>query len=415
LKTGQKNRQFNNNHFFETSSFIEEACGVVLFLYLISLFMFSYIEGLNIISNGLAGLFVFLVIINILAKRRKIVITKFIFEYLLFIFACQISFFIAVDKQLVLTKVLTLIQLFVIAFALINYLNSFFKIERFFGYYTIASFIASIYILLEADLANPDRIGENLGNVNTIGIIIAVSIVFCLYFIIEKRNILVLPVLLINTTVVALTGSRMAFIFIAVAVFVLFIQYYRNLKRNKVALIAATAIIAAFLIYLVFNVPILYSVIGKRIQNLVSFTMGESVRENSVYIRWDMLQKGVGWFFQKPLFGYGIDNFRVLYGSIEGGLETYSHNNIVELLVGIGLVGTTIFYYMLCSALHKLVCVRIHKFKGLQFSMIAILAAYLVASAGSVYYYSKLFTILLTVSVILFVQYNTMEYKIYGK
>ena len=48
-------------------------------------------------------------------------------------------------------------------------------------------------------------------------------------------------------------------------------------------------------------------------------------------------------FWQKPILGHGIDSFRTLYGML-GGMETYSHNNFIEMLVSGGVVGFIIYY-----------------------------------------------------------------------
>ncbi|PHS36976.1 MAG: hypothetical protein COB07_11660 [Sulfurovum sp.] len=47
----------------------------------------------------------------------------------------------------------------------------------------------------------------------------------------------------------------------------------------------------------------------------------------------------LGWdyFTSTPLFGHGLNNFRLV-------ARTYSHNNYIELLFGVGLIGATIFY-----------------------------------------------------------------------
>ena len=75
---------------------------------------------------------------------------------------------------------------------------------------------------------------------------------------------------------------------------------------------------------------------------------GLGTPESSFNKRQDYDRKGFQ-FFPKNLFlGYGINNFRNLYD-----INTYAHNNFIELLVGIGLVGFTVYYiayaYVLCK------------------------------------------------------------------
>ena len=43
------------------------------------------------------------------------------------------------------------------------------------------------------------------------------------------------------------------------------------------------------------------------------------------------------------MLGYGLDNFRIINLHATGHL-TYSHNNFIEILVGVGAIGFLIYY-----------------------------------------------------------------------
>lgn len=66
---------------------------------------------------------------------------------------------------------------------------------------------------------------------------------------------------------------------------------------------------------------------------------GVAVREKSLYIREDMLMAALRLWEASPVFGHGVDSFRLLapYG-------TYSHNNYAEILATLGLIGLLLFY-----------------------------------------------------------------------
>ncbi len=74
--------------------------------------------------------------------------------------------------------------------------------------------------------------------------------------------------------------------------------------------------------------------IGQRLLNMVLELLGGNT-DGSTSVRMGMLKCGLSMFSQKPIFGWGLGAFTDL-----GGFETYSHNNYVELLVAVGLVGT---------------------------------------------------------------------------
>ena len=68
---------------------------IVLFLYIMSLYLFVYVEELNIISNVIGALFVLLVAVKMLAENRKWRFNSFLLIYLFFVIICIISYFYA--------------------------------------------------------------------------------------------------------------------------------------------------------------------------------------------------------------------------------------------------------------------------------------------------------------------------------
>jgi len=59
----------------------------------------------------------------------------------------------------------------------------------------------------------------------------------------------------------------------------------------------------------------------------------------SASMRKQMIEDGVEMWKEYPLLGIGLDQYRVI--SVYG---TYSHNNYVELLVNLGLIGLLLYY-----------------------------------------------------------------------
>ena len=49
-------------------------------------------------------------------------------------------------------------------------------------------------------------------------------------------------------------------------------------------------------------------------------------------------------FYQKPICGWGVDNFRYYMGSITLRWKTYSHCNFTELLANVGIIGFILYY-----------------------------------------------------------------------
>ena len=111
-------------------------------------------------------------------------------------------------------------------------------------------------------------------------------------------------------------------------------------KRLRTFLIACVAAVIFFVV--VIKVDVLYNILGYRLVEMIKGFLGEG-GDNSFDVRANMIKLGWNWFLDKPILGYGLRNFTVLYQEITGW-ETYSHNNFIEILVGLGLTGFVVYY-----------------------------------------------------------------------
>ena len=367
-----------------------------MFLYIISLYLLTYRVGLNLISNGLAAILIALIWINIIVKRIKIVFNKFLFFHGLFIIICSISVFYAFNQGISFTKVKTLVQIYVVMISLINYVDTFEKLYKLMKYFAYSGVIASVYILLNADFTNITRFGSELGNVNAVGMILGISSVFSFYFILEEKEYQFSPMLLANSIVILLTGSRKSLMFLIFTLLVLLFSKRDKRIRSKVKFFLLGAVLLSIAVYVIYNVPIFYQIIGRRMDNLLDFAFGEGTTERSMNIRFMMIQLGWDWFKERPITGYGINNYRLLLGQ-EIGWITYSHNNIIELLVGIGIIGAIVYYLEQIIVMKGLLKASKFAYRSLMYSFIAIIFGYIFMSVGLVYYDSKHISIILAV------------------
>src|SRR5699024_210938 len=104
--------------------------------------------------------------------------------------------------------------------------------------------------------------------------------------------------------------------------------------------------------YISLNNPLLYNVLGSRIEGLFARFTGEGKVEGSTSRRMHMINSGLNFFKEERLFRHGIDSCRQLTRNYVGDYR-YSHNNYVELLVSVGVFGTVIYYFGLLSVLKK--------------------------------------------------------------
>ncbi len=378
----------------------------VLFSYIMSLYFFTFLPGLNNISNAIAAIFIFLVALQILAEKKTIIFNSFLILYLLFITVCLISYFYAVNQQIALTMIISLSLYFVFIFFFTNYLDDYKKIVNVLHYFIVAGVSASIYLLINSEFSNIQRIGELLGNINAVGMMLDIPSLFCVYFILFEKKYWYLPATLICIGVVLATGSRGA---IGMLIFGILLLLYFNTQGNikgRLKGVVLGAIILVLSYFLLFEIPFFYQIAGSRIENILKFIHSEKINEGSIVIRSFMIKFGLDIFKENPIIGYGINNYRVFLGK-EIGWMTYAHNNYIELLVGIGIIGTTIYYSMHISLLSSLF--RLKDKSGLKFLFLSFLLPIFVIDFASVNYYDKhIFIVLALCSA--FLKINKLAY-----
>ena len=217
---------------------------------------------------------------------------------------------------------------------------------------SIALVACGLYVrsAVDPDTFRVSRIGqsmEGLWNSNGISLTMCMGAMISFYFFdTTKRKILKLVNFLFFVFFVYLIlycGSRSGLLVLLISILSYLILKAKGFRRVWVIIAGIIAIAALY--YLIMNYEPLYLVIGNRVENAINGVIGKGTSEDSFNIRHNMIVNGFRWFLRRPVFGYGLDNFRVLYYQNYGKMA-YGHNNFIELLVDGGLVGIGIYYSM---------------------------------------------------------------------
>ena len=149
------------------------------------------------------------------------------------------------------------------------------------------------------------------------------------------------------------------------------------------------------------NVPSLYNVVGIRLeQTLLQIEGGNDVKvESSMFVRYGLITYGLEWFKQRPILGYGANNFRVMSDQTYEflGMNFYAHNNYIELLVGVGIIGLLIYYWGYIVIISK--SIRIWNFYTKLALTLIIISLFI--DIANVSYYSILSQFVLCIAFIL--------------
>lgn len=368
------------------------------FMYILSLYLFNGITGKTIYSNILALVLMVFIWMKFIITKRNLVINKLLIFQGIFIVICTFSYFIAIEPELVLSKNITLGLIFLLMLSLVNYVDSYEKLRKFIMAFIYSGLIVSMDILINSNFSELTRFGEEYGNVNAVGTGIAISAILCFYIILHEKKYHYSLFFAIMTITIFLTGSRKSIMFVVITMISTLYLKARVSYKDKIKFLVISIVAIGALYYLLFKVPIFYEIIGKRMSSMLSFVSGEGTIEGSINERALMIKYGFDMFKEKPLIGYGIDNYRILFGRAFGNW-TYAHNNYIELMVGTGILGLFAYYLTHIIVLKDLFYgVNKSKYKTLYYVFISIIISYVLLSVSLIYYYSKHFSILIALA-----------------
>ncbi len=227
---------------------------------------------------------------------------------------------------------------------------------------------------------------------NALGLCAAFGACIAIYFIKMKTETLFFKFFfLINVMIVVLSASRKAFLCILIPLLFVFVLNNREHFFAILWKIIAAIVLIALAYIAVIKVPFLYNTVGHRMESMIAALFGNSQNaDSSASTRMRLIAWGIEWFNQAPWFGHGIDNYRAILVRYHPDYPTsyYAHNNYIELLVDVGIVGTFIYYWNYLSIFAK--CIKKRKslsygellFTGMLFSL-------MINEYGLVSYYDK--------------------------
>jgi len=185
------------------------------------------------------------------------------------------------------------------------------------------------------------RLSGTMGKSNTFGIYaiiigwMALQIFFSTKHYSRFLAISIVPVVLL---VALYAGSRKAMLAIPLSMLALWLFYFR-IQMARTALKKYVLFIVALIIICVSSIWILRAPFGDRILMMVDGRVDVSFIE-----RTDMLKAGVRMWLDYPMFGAGLDQFRVATGKYGAGYGEYSHSTVIEILACMGIIGFVLYF-----------------------------------------------------------------------
>lgn len=325
------------------SSLIIKCLSAITILYIVSLLTVTSHDTLYIINRILFFALVAIFIVVVLLNRVTIKLEGIIFSTIPILIMIILSNIWAADTDVSLNRTIGIF--FYYLGAIIIYLlvyNKILSINKIFQALLLSVIILSITASYEYYFLGFSRGAGLAENPNNFGL----SVVFLCPLIwgidkLQPKGSKIVRWLIIVALANAIVVSGGRKVLIASILILLF--FYLNNGSAKLTVSKYIRIVSLFfmtlllILLLILNTDGLDHLTGKL--NAVDRLF--DTEDASVSIRKSMIETSFELFKEKPLVGYGIDNF-----SVVSPFGTYSHNNYTEVLVSVGVIGFIFYYFM---------------------------------------------------------------------
>lgn len=303
------------------------------------------------------------------------------------------------------------VQILFFAIFLTNRIKTHEEIIRYLKITVWASVYSAIVLLIKTPLSDfgSERIGEAIGvNPNFFGVRIAIACVISLYlFLKNKKNFLYALFSIGFLLLVIFTASRRSLFFIlfSVCLYVFIKNLFASKEKNapkKFLNILFAIFLLLCVYYLIMNIPFLYDTIGYRIDIGIE-NIGTDVGDGSIEERAYYEKTAIELFWKSPAIGVGLNGFAGYLSKIGYRHVAYSHNNYLELLCTLGLIGFTIFYSMMVYLIIKLFRLALVSKNDLSAFLLSILIAINFIGMWNVFYHNEFIYLPIVFSYILII------------
>lgn len=288
----------------------------------------------------------------------------------------------------------------VLTFCLLNTVDSLRKVEQCMLTYVVASVVMGVLLVITGQIRMDlsARLGEEItGNANSFAALLMVAAMYAGWFAVYRTGwlrVFCLASLVLLYFMMGLSGGRK--VLIVVMLNLVWYIMAKDMSRLKkiVRNIALVFVVLAAAYKAVMEIPVLYELIGSRFENLFLMILsGEGVTRGD-QVRKQMVQIGLERWLDSPLVGYGLNTFKY-YNAQMTGYFFYAHNNYVELLYDLGLVGLVLYYGFYVYVARVLWHLR-GKFRQYKILGLGILGALLVYDVGGISFYTVLIQVVLS-------------------
>lgn len=295
--------------------------------------------------------------------RGKLRLNQYSVWYMVYLSLSFVCALFSAEQSFSISHAYRLLVVFLITLAMVSIVRTRRHLELLMASMVVGATILAVYMYSSGMFDTAEEVGGRLGgtltgNANNLAAIYMFAVCAAIYFIISAKKLPVKLVFLacaaLQVYVLMLSGGRKTFIIpFAVLYIILLMKKDRKGKRHVILYTVIMAAAVLLIYYLLVNVPAFYETVGYRIKSFVDYMLGDTTAaDGSIIERGLMRKRALDLWFEKPIFGHGLNMFTAL-----GGFNVYSHCNYTEMLCNQGLVGFALYYsfmvYVLIALLKK--------------------------------------------------------------
>uniref|UniRef100_E6XG22 O-antigen polymerase n=1 Tax=Shewanella putrefaciens (strain 200) TaxID=399804 RepID=E6XG22_SHEP2 len=311
----------------------------------------------NVIVFYLAFLINILYLFVCISSRLKLKIEPFVYFYFLFLCWAMLSVAWARNVDLAISMNIRLVILFFCIVFTINLQNNHSSLVKW-GYYgLLAGVLVNVPLTFFDFFYISGRFSGTTINPNHISLFSG----FVIFLSILNRRVLSSSILILAIVfcsyLILMTGSRKGLLLVMVSLSILLFNLDR--KKTSFSYLGMLGLVGiGFLFFFVSQLEYLSTIHPTfiRFYELTQINVNDLSREGfggDGSTRWRLIfiVEGFSIFLHNPIAGIGLDNFKTIFSE-----DLYSHNNYVELLSTLGIVGfclNYIFYFSIFKQVLK--------------------------------------------------------------
>ena len=339
---------------------VKRRCNYLILILYPVFFYVTFIDRGTIRSNVMLALIYFLLLIStvvtMVSNSITIKINHFIMLYLSFALFNLSSLLWATDFRLSLYASIKIMSFAVLFIVLYSYFISIGLTEYFLWSYIAISFMMFIHVVA---LLGIERIGDFSRritaipiNANDIGMCASFAFLCCIYLFLNHKTVLPIVLSLPLLILSFLSGSRKAILILVLGTVAYILYHIHCTSKLHIKLfnfLTASAVIILLLLALnTYSGGIANSDIVTRFISMLNYFTGDGNTDGSTLLRMRFIEVGMDMFRENPLVGVGANNAIMFNGGL------YLHNNFIEILANVGLIGFILYYSLYVVAFRKL-------------------------------------------------------------